>query len=85
MDNQDLIQICSLLTIEKQIKVHMNTRPVNQQCKSIGVFFKSFKKSLTSSFDNYWHEMLHNNESLSCKLGGNKLRTFLKIQTQNIL
>ena len=64
VDNQDLIKTCSLLTIEKQIKVHMNTRPVNQQCKSTGVFFKSLKKSLTSSFDNYWHEMLHNNESL---------------------
>ena len=80
VDNQDLIKTCSLLTIEKQIKVHMNTRPVNQQCKSTGVFFKSLKKSLTSSFDNYWHEMLHNNESLSCKLGGNKLRTFRKFK-----
>jgi hypothetical protein len=53
-------------------------RPNNR--KGANKFFKSFRKSLKHSFDNYWHTMIHNDISLTSKSGGNKLRTFRKFK-----
>ncbi len=73
-----LMNICGLLNMERQLNTFLSTRPNNR--KDANRFFKSFSKLLKHSFDNYWHNMIHNDISLTSKSGGNKLRTFRKFK-----
>ena len=54
--------------------VLIRTRPLASQ--NAPRFFKQMKQCLMASFDVYWHQMLNNDISITCKTGGNKLRTY---------
>ena len=71
---QKLKENCKLLNMEKQMSNFIRTRPLASQ--NAPRFFKQMKQCLMSSFDVYWHQMLNNDISITCKTGGNKLRTY---------
>ena len=62
---QKLKENCKLLNMEKtNVKLHKNETACFTNAPR---YFKQMKQCLMSSFDVYWHQMLNNDISITCK------------------
>ena len=72
--------ICPLIRMREQLKLLIGDTNLINRNNTGKDYYKSLKKKLITSFNNYWYELLRTDISMSNSAGGNKLRTYRKFK-----